>query len=144
MQNKEIIMKILKNLSVVLFTSLISTQSFADINFEFKHRPSEANRTLPSDVTPSLYISAQKGPHLAETSGSMSQNGIANDELVPGESSHDFTTSSLFAPDPTGTYEIKINCYLRYQGKKESMQSFSTTLSVPKMAALSKLKLLAL
>lgn len=112
----------------MILLGFVSTQSFASIDFEFKHIAEPNN--LPQDQRLTMYVSAlsKSGAHLAESSG---HGAAAGDEMLPGESSHDYTTTSIFAPDATGTYTVRINCYIRSVAVK-SMQSYAQDILVPK------------
>ena len=120
-------MKNLIKILSILLISFVSTQGFADINFVFKHNVEANHLPLPYKLT--MYIAAQSksGAHLAESNGT----GLAGDEMLPGEHSNTYTTSSIFAPDPTGIYKIRINCYLRYP-QVGSMQTYAKEISIPK------------
>jgi hypothetical protein len=128
-------MKTLNVLIIMLFTSFFATLSYADIHFLFKHNPSPANANLPLSIQPTLYIGAQKenGVHLAQSESARNQKN----EQYPGESSEDSVHSSLFAPDPSGTYIISINCYLRENTGAKSVSTFTKNIPLKNYSTVS-------
>ena len=123
-------MKNLIKIFSLLFIVFVSIQSFANVNFVFKHNP-EFLDNLSSGQTLTMSITAVSSSraHQAESTGRASN---ASKEMLPGEYSHAFTRSSIFAPDPTGLYTIRINCYLRSYRFLKSMQNYVQEISVPK------------